>query len=199
MIVWGGYGDYRCLDSGGRYDPSTDAWVATCITRLFYQDSDGDGFGNPTESVYACVQPSDYATNTLDCDPERPLIHPGALEVCNGLDDDCNGQIDEDSAGSTRMVTASTTRATTAERPRTLTRPTPIPMAAAMRARSVSHSLMPIYRGRVDGLDLARLGRAFGADCLDPRFDPAVDFDRNCEVDGDDVALLASFFGTTVP
>lgn len=49
---------------------------------------------------------------------------------------------------------------------------------------------------RVDGLDLARLGRAFGAQCGDARFDPAVDFDRAyCTIDGDDLAILAADFG----
>ena len=33
--------------------------------------------------------------DSVDCAPEHPRIYPGALEVCNGLDDDCNGAIDD--------------------------------------------------------------------------------------------------------
>jgi hypothetical protein len=49
--------------------------------------------------------------------------------------------------------------------------------------------------GRVDGIDLARLGRAFGASTGEPSYDAAADLDRDGEVDGADLALLAAQFG----
>jgi hypothetical protein len=49
--------------------------------------------------------------------------------------------------------------------------------------------------GRVDGFDLARLGRAFGAIAGGGRYDATVDFDRNGQVDGADLALFAPVFG----
>jgi dockerin type I repeat protein/thrombospondin type 3 repeat protein/matrixin len=49
--------------------------------------------------------------------------------------------------------------------------------------------------GRVDGLDLARLGRAFGAAAGVPRYDAAADLDRDGQVDGADLALFAAQFG----
>jgi hypothetical protein len=33
--------------------------------------------------------------DSVDCEPEHPRIYPGAEEVCNGLDDDCNGAVDD--------------------------------------------------------------------------------------------------------
>lgn len=51
--------------------------------------------------------------------------------------------------------------------------------------------------GRVDGFDLGRLARAFGASAGDPRYDVSVDLSRDGIVDGDDLALLAPWFGQT--
>jgi hypothetical protein len=51
--------------------------------------------------------------------------------------------------------------------------------------------------GRIDGFDLARLGRSFGASTGSPRYEPEVDLDRNGLVDGDDLAALAAVFGLT--
>jgi glucose/arabinose dehydrogenase len=52
--------------------------------------------------------------------------------------------------------------------------------------------------GRVDGVDLAALGRAFGAATGDPRYDATLDFTQDGIIDGDDLAILASEFGQSV-
>jgi hypothetical protein len=52
--------------------------------------------------------------------------------------------------------------------------------------------------GFIDGFDLARLGRSFGASMGNPRYDPSVDFDRGGLVDGDDLSRLAAAFGSKV-
>jgi hypothetical protein len=49
--------------------------------------------------------------------------------------------------------------------------------------------------GRVDGFDLARLGRAFGSHTGNANFDPSADLDQNGVIDGADLALLAAEFG----
>lgn len=46
-------------------------------------DADGDGY------------PSVAAGGT-DCDDTNPAVHPGAAELCNGIDDDCDTVIDPD-------------------------------------------------------------------------------------------------------
>lgn len=65
------------------------AWNA----QQFYFDQDGDTFGsnNRLTAVRACVRPSGYVTNRLDCNDGLASIRPGAVEVCNGVDDDCDG------------------------------------------------------------------------------------------------------------
>lgn len=49
--------------------------------------------------------------------------------------------------------------------------------------------------GRVDGGDLVRLGVAFASACAQPAYDPTVDYDRDCGIDGADLAILAAEFG----
>ncbi len=60
----------------------------------YYQDADGDGYGGST-TKNACIAPAGYVSLSGDCNDSNPAIHPNATEVCNGLDDNCNGQIDE--------------------------------------------------------------------------------------------------------
>jgi predicted outer membrane repeat protein len=63
---------------------------------MWYADADGDGFGGEGEKVSACEQPKNYAGLGGDCDDTRPEVHPDAGELCDGLDDDCDGAVDED-------------------------------------------------------------------------------------------------------
>ncbi len=62
----------------------------------FYQDSDGDGFGTATETTLRCQQPlRGWSKLAGDCDDTNQTVSPAAQEVCNGLDDNCNGVRDE--------------------------------------------------------------------------------------------------------
>jgi hypothetical protein len=65
---------------------------------LFYEDNDGDGYGNPESILSACAQPDGYVSDSSDCEDNSNHIHPFATETCNALDDDCNGLIDEEGA-----------------------------------------------------------------------------------------------------
>jgi hypothetical protein len=64
----------------------------------WYADADGDGFGDASDLLTRCDEPADYVTDATDCDDGDATEHSGAAEVCDGDDDDCDGEIDEDSA-----------------------------------------------------------------------------------------------------
>ncbi len=61
----------------------------------FYIDDDGDGFGNAQITIMSCTAPAGYVEDNTDCDDSNPNINPDAPEVCDGIDNNCNNQIDE--------------------------------------------------------------------------------------------------------
>ena len=77
-------------DCNGAID-GADATDATS----WYPDNDGDGFGDDDAGEFACSPPSGYVAIPGDCDDNDAAIHDGAYEACDGLDNDCDGQIDE--------------------------------------------------------------------------------------------------------
>lgn len=57
-----------------------------------FPDADGDGFGDATAAgviVGGSCEPG-FVDNADDCDDSEGAIHPGALELCDGVDNDCN-------------------------------------------------------------------------------------------------------------
>ena len=66
------------------------------VKETFYQDADGDGYGNPEEQTTACESPEGYVPFSSDCDDANASVFPGADEECDGIDNDCSGEIDED-------------------------------------------------------------------------------------------------------
>ena len=60
----------------------------------YFADTDNDGYGGAAAMV-ACSMPAGHATTNDDCDDNNPAVNPGATELCNGVDDDCNGVVDE--------------------------------------------------------------------------------------------------------
>jgi len=73
------------------------------IKTNFYRDADGDGFGNPSLTTLACTTPTGYVSNSSDCDDTKSSVHTGAIDICNSMDDDCDGQVDEDCSRSIKV------------------------------------------------------------------------------------------------
>ena len=71
-------------------DPDTD--VATMLN--WYLDNDADGYGGGN-FVTRCVGSSQSSNDGSDCDDTNPDINPMGLEVCGGLDEDCDTLIDD--------------------------------------------------------------------------------------------------------
>ncbi len=65
-------------------------------TGTWYTDTDGDGYGDPSTVLTTCDQPPGTVADGGDCDDGDASVHPGATEVCNGLDDDCDSLVDDD-------------------------------------------------------------------------------------------------------
>ena len=77
-------------------DNNCDGQADEAVTTVFYADSDGDGFGNPVIETEACEAPDGYVTNGSDCDDTEATAYPSSTEVCDGIDNDCDDEIDED-------------------------------------------------------------------------------------------------------
>ena len=65
------------------------------INTTFYRDADEDGFGDAADSVRAYAAPDGYVIDNTDCDDSDDAINPDATEVCNGIDDNCDSEVDE--------------------------------------------------------------------------------------------------------
>ena len=75
-------------------DNDCDGLVDEDADLIFYQDLDGDGFGGST-TIQSCTQPSGYVVQGGDCDDSDATINPNAVEVCDGIDNNCDGVVDE--------------------------------------------------------------------------------------------------------
>jgi hypothetical protein len=65
------------------------------VFAMYYVDADGDGFGDEATGVESCSQPQNTITTGGDCDDANDQIYPGATEICDAVDNDCDGSTDE--------------------------------------------------------------------------------------------------------
>jgi hypothetical protein len=58
----------------------------------WYPDGDGDGFGPNSGAVQTCAPPAGFVNRGEDCDDGNPFTHPGARELCDTADNNCDSQ-----------------------------------------------------------------------------------------------------------
>ena len=90
------------LDGDGVPDPSDNC---AAIPNQEQADRDLDGIGDVCDNCPLVPNPdqSDFDLDgfgaACDCNDTEPAVHPGAAEVCNGVDDNCDGTSDEGCPG----------------------------------------------------------------------------------------------------
>ncbi len=60
-----------------------------------YRDNDGDGFGDDGTELESCTVPTGNVLQGGDCNDAEATANPAMVEICGGLDNDCDGSIDE--------------------------------------------------------------------------------------------------------
>ena len=96
VYALGGNGNGR--SSGDAGIDGTFDFVYGCTGKVYYLDGDADGMGRDNYSMLGCdnAPPMAYAPTAGDCDDYRKTTYPGAPELCNMMDDDCDSMVDED-------------------------------------------------------------------------------------------------------
>ncbi|MEO1263355.1 MAG: MopE-related protein [Bacteroidota bacterium] len=78
--------------------------------QTWYHDGDNDGYTEGS-TITACSRPTGYKaegelinSTDIDCNDTDAAINHAAIEICNGIDDDCDGEIDEGTSGGLTYV-----------------------------------------------------------------------------------------------
>ncbi len=77
-------------------DNNCDGTIDEGLAVTYYADVDADGFGNPAVSMLSCSAMAGFVTDNTDCDDTNAAVNPSAVEVCDGLDNNCDGTIPAD-------------------------------------------------------------------------------------------------------
>ena len=79
-------------------DNDCDGAVDEDVQTTYYQDVDADTYGDATVTTLACSVPVGYSADMTDCDDNEAAVNPSATEMCDGIDNNCDGVIDEETA-----------------------------------------------------------------------------------------------------
>ena len=103
--------DTDCDDANGQASPGHEELCSTSFdddcdgdlneddaadAPTWYADGDGDGYGESSTTRVQCLQPEGFVEDATDCEDGDDTVHPDAEELCNGVDDDCDGTLPDD-------------------------------------------------------------------------------------------------------
>ncbi len=89
-------------------DNDCDSVIDEGVGATWYADADGDGYGDSLSTVDSCDMPAGYSANGDDCDDNSAATSPAAYEICDGIDNNCDGTTDDSSALNTSTWYADT-------------------------------------------------------------------------------------------
>jgi len=85
------------VESCDEIDNDCDGEIDEGALITWYEDGDGDGYGVDGDDTFeACEGDDGFADNATDCDDTESSVNPGAEEICDELDNDCDGEVNED-------------------------------------------------------------------------------------------------------
>jgi len=197
------YGGLDCNDNNSNINPDEeeicDNVDNNCngqkdegVTTTYYLDADEDGFGDVDATTEACSAPNGYVEDDNDCSDNNDDVKPGVEEICNLVDDNCNGTVNE---GSVCVVPAAPTPA--------ITQPTTQPPAQSEPVSTPSEPSNPVVT--VPTGDVVVEEPATEELVVEipeetaPAEKPAAvkgDFTEDGKVDYDDFFKFADYFGT---
>jgi hypothetical protein len=171
------------VDDQGR-SPNGGAFVP-CVPS--YRDTDGDGYGDLAAPMTSCdgSVPTGYVDNSIDCNDANSAVYPGATEVCNGIDDNCDGTVDSggsDLCGDDNDCTADFCDS-----------------SSGCLHHVADTDTSGFSAGRIDGRDLVVLANAWNSCPGDPAYNASADFDEGGCVDLTDFHLFMTTFGHVCP
>ncbi|MFH1723230.1 MAG: LamG-like jellyroll fold domain-containing protein, partial [Elusimicrobiota bacterium] len=75
-------------------DNNCDGQIDEGLILAFYRDTDSDGYGDAASTTQVCDAPAGYVVDSTDCDDTDGAVNPAAVEMCDGVDNDCDGVVD---------------------------------------------------------------------------------------------------------
>ncbi|MGC6419133.1 MAG: alkaline phosphatase D family protein, partial [Bradymonadia bacterium] len=84
----------RCNAIDDDCDDSVDEGETVGDVPTWYRDADDDGRGDVDTSVDTCLAPAGFVAEAGDCNDGDAQINVGAPERCNGIDDNCDDEVD---------------------------------------------------------------------------------------------------------